>query len=129
MKYLMILLCVNTIFAAPIDKTIDELLDNDIRKELNIPEYDPFKRTPPLLKKKAKNTRPYKPLKAQLSAVMNNKAFITGQWYKKGEWCSEGKLIKITKDSVHLKEGTQTKILRLKKNKESMFTIRQKDIK
>lgn len=119
------LLAANSLWATPIHKTIDELLENEKEQDLSIPKYDPFKRAKPLLKRKKSGKSTYKPLPVQLTAIMNNKAFINGRWYKKGDSISEGKLIKVNRTSVYLKQGKKIKILPLKKSK-NILEISQK---
>ena len=129
MRHIIFLALSGMLLAAPIEKTIDELLDTKQRTELKIPKYDPFKRAKPHLKKKTKqgpSLRVSSPV--HLSAIMNSKAFFAGKWHKLGEYSSEGKLIKITSNSVYLRKGTKTKILRLPKHKK-MFKIYEKDLK
>lgn len=119
------LLGLNSLWATPIHKTIDELLDNEKEQALSIPKYDPFKRAKPLLKRKKSGRSAYKPQPSQLTAVMNDKAFINGNWYTKGESIPEGKLVKINRTSVYLKKGKKIKILPLKKSK-NLLEISQK---
>ncbi len=128
MKLILLLLCTGLVWAAPIDKTIDELLENETKKELEVPSYDPFKRAAPLLKKKSRGTRVYKPLPMEVSAILNAKALINGKWYKKGDLTPEGRVIKVTKSSVHIKNKTTTKILQLQKSTKSQFKVTLKDV-
>ncbi len=127
MRWILIvsLLGVNSLWATPIHKTIDELLDNEQEQTLSIPKYDPFKRAKPLLKRKKSGRSAYKPLPSRLTAVLNDRAFINGRWYTKGESIPEGKLIKINPTSVYLKQGKKIKILPLKTSK-NLLEISQK---
>jgi len=125
MKSFFLFLIVGILYAAPIDKTIDELLDTEKKDSLKIPDYDPFQRAQPLLKKKSKPINRHKKAPAQLSAIMNSKAFFSGAWYKLGDKSPEGKVIKITDKSVYVRKGNKTKVLRLQ-NKKSVFTIHEK---
>jgi len=127
MKFMIFALFSVLLTAAPIDKTIDELLENEEQKELGISKYDPFHRTQPLLHKKTKKVKTAKKREAQVSAIMNDKAFIDGRWYKKGDVISEGKIIKISSYYVVLKKGTKTKTLKLQSHKK-MFKIDEKDV-
>jgi len=111
--------------ASSINKTIDELLENEVEQELSIPQYDPFKRAKPLIKQKKSGKRVYKPAPKELTAVFNDKAFINGRWYQKGDVLPEGKLIKINATHVYLKKGTTIKVLTLKKRK-NLLKISQK---
>jgi len=120
------LLCVSTIWASSINKTIDELLENETQQNLNIPKYDPFKRAKPLLKQKKSGKPTYKPASKELTAVFNGKAFINGRWYDKGDTLAEGKLVKVSADSVQLKKGKKIKTLRLRKEKR-LLKISEKD--
>ena len=126
MRWMLILLCGCTLWASPIPKTIDQLLDNEDKTEIEVPQYDPFKRATPLLHKKSKRIKVHKALPTQLVAVLNDKAFINGKWYKKGDVLSEGKIVDVRADSVYLKKGHKIKILKLKKTK-SIFTLDQKE--
>lgn len=114
--------------ASPIHKTIDELLENEEQKSLEIPRYDPFKRTQPLLNKKQTKRPPHKSVKTELIAIMGKRAYINGRWYSLGESLSEGKIIKIDAQSVTLKKGNTIKILRLREHKK-LFEISEKDKK
>ena len=126
---LFLVLCIKFVWAAPINKTIDELLKSETKKELQISHYDPFKKAQPLLQKKSYKTRTRRKSKIELSAVLNEKAFINGKWYTKGELTSGGRVMKITRNSVYLKDKAGTKILRLNKNAKSMFRITIEDVK
>ncbi len=119
------LLGISSLWSSPIHKTIDELLENEKEQSLSVPGYDPFKRAKPLLIRKNSGKTVYRPLPLQLTAVMNNKAFINGRWYKKGQLTSEGKLVKINSTSVYLKQGKKIKILPMKKSK-NLLEISQK---
>ncbi len=127
MRWILIasLLGVNSLWATPIHKTIDELLNNEQEQSLSLPQYDPFKRAQPLLKKKKSGRSAYKPSPSRLTAVLNDRVFINGRWYKRGESVPEGKLIKITPTSVYLKEGKKIKVLPLKTSK-NLLEISQK---
>ena len=125
MKWLVLLLSIELLYSAPIDKTIDELLEKNERSELQVPKYDPFKRATPLLQKKSRKSTS-KALPVELSAIMNNKGFFNGRWYKKGDKTPEGRVIKITNSSVYLRQGKKTKILRLH-NQKRLFKIREKE--
>jgi len=125
MKWLILLLSVELIYSAPINKTIDELLEKSEKQELKVPSYDPFKRATPLLQKKSKKSS-YKALPIELSAIMNNKSFINGRWYEKGDKTPEGRVVKITKDAVYLRQGKKTKILRLH-NQKRLFDMHEKE--
>jgi hypothetical protein len=117
----------NALIASPIHQTIDELLDNE-EKTLELPEYDPFKRAKPLLIRKLSKRPVYRPAPTALIAVLNDKAYINGRWYKIGDVLFEGKLFKITDESVYLKKGNKIKIFRLKKEK-SILQVSEKDHK
>ncbi len=127
MKWILIisLSCLSTLSASSINKTIDELLNDQSDQELNIPNYDPFKRAKPLLKRKSSKNYVYKPRPAKLTAIFNQKAFINGKWYEKGDSISEGKLVNIQSERVYLKQGDKTKVLLLK-HKNKLLQITQK---
>lgn len=127
MRLILLPLCTGLIWAAPINMTIDELLKNETKKELEVPSYDPFQRTAPLLQKKSTKIKTYKPLPIELSAILNEKALINGKWYKKGDLTPEGRVIKVTKSAVHIKKKTKTKILQLQKSIKSRFKVTLKD--
>jgi len=126
MRWMILLVFGYTLWASPIPKTIDQLLNNEDTTELEVPQYDPFKRATPLLQKKSTRDKVSRPLPTQLIAVLNEKAFINGKWYKEGDVLAEGKITEVRADSVYLKKGRTVKILKLKKIK-SMFTLEQKD--
>lgn len=126
MRWMIILLFGYTVWASPIHKTIDQLLENEDKRSVDFPQYDPFKKATPLLNKKSKKLRTHKPLPIRLSAVLNNRAYINGKWYKKGDLLSEGKIMDIRKNSVYLKKANKIKILNLKRSK-NIFTLGQKD--
>ena len=127
MKRIIVLLFLSAsmLWGAQINKTIDELLNNETEHEVTLPKYDPFKRSKPLLQRKKSGKSVYRPRPAQLNAVMNDKAYINGRWYQVGDSISEGKLVKINRTSVYLKKGTTIKILPLKTNK-NLVKISQK---
>ena len=125
---LMLTIAIATLLQAiPIEKTIDELLENDQEKVLEISNYDPFKRAKPLLTQKSTKMTIAPPKPLEVIAVMNNKAFINNRWHKTGDNLSQGEIVKITKESVLVKKGTKTTLLRMKKG-EKLLQIRQKDI-
>jgi len=51
-----------------------------------------------------------------LTAIMNNSAFINKKWVKIGENVGSYKLVDIMDDSVYLKDGNRTKLIFFKKN-------------
>ncbi len=51
-----------------------------------------------------------------LAAILNNSAFINGNWYKVGDMVGKYKLIEIMDDSVLLKNGNKTKLILFKEN-------------
>ena len=120
-----VLLSAAALWASSINKTIDELLENEAQQELSIPQYDPFKRAQPLLKEKKSGRRTYRPAPKELTAVFNDKAFINGRWYQKGDVLPEGRLVKIKPTQVYLKKGSTIKVLTLKKSK-NLLKISQK---
>ena len=126
MKWMLLLSIGCILWASPIHKTIDELLESDKKRVLKIPQYDPFKRARPLLNKKLTKKKVHISLPTELSAVFNHKAFINGQWYQKGDILSEGTLIEVRENSVYLKKGHKIKIYTLKKSK-NMLTIENKE--
>lgn len=128
MKWMIIFAFGYVLWASPIPRTIDQLLENENKTQLEVPSYDPFMRAAPLLQKKSKNVTVHKPLPIQLIAVLNEKAFINEKWYIKGDVLAEGKITEIRADSVYLKKGHTIKILKLKKAK-NIFTLEQKDTK
>lgn len=100
---------------------------------LNAQMYDPFHKTY-VMKKTSKPTQLLMPLPPLLgsapivtpttvTAVMNNKAFINGEWYKVGDKVNSQEITSIQPNFVTLKEGnrltmlgvgTQQKVLRTK---------------
>ena len=117
MRYVFLsFLLVFSLFASTIEKTIDELVKEETPSSLNLPQYDPFKRAKPLIKRKSSSktyTLKAKPL--VLLAIMNNRAFISGFWYAKGESLRGYKVKTITQKSVQLKKGSKTKVLYIQK--------------
>jgi len=51
-----------------------------------------------------------------LTAIMNDSAFINKKWVKIGENVGSYKLVDIMDDSVYLKDGNRTKLIFFKKN-------------
>jgi len=51
-----------------------------------------------------------------LTAIMNDSAFINKKWVKIGEKVGSYKLVDIMDDSVYLKDGNRTKLIFFKKN-------------
>lgn len=72
-------------------------------------KYDPF--FPKRKKIKTVSIKKRKILK--LKAILNDKAFINGRWFSKGEKVGEYKIIKITPSFVELRKGKKRKILAL----------------
>lgn len=52
-----------------------------------------------------------------LLSVMNQKAFISGQWYGVNDLIDDGKIVKINPDSVHIKKGNKLNILTFESSK------------
>jgi len=117
-----------SLMASSIHMTIDELLDKEQTKELELPKYDPFKRAKPLLVRKLSKAPVAKPRRTELVAILNEKAFINGRWYQKDDELMQGRVYKITDESVYIKQGKKIKILRLKKEKR-LLEISEKDHK
>jgi len=128
MKIVLIFLTLTlSLFAVPINKTIDELLQENDMKVQKINKYDPFKRAKPLIKQKRKKLPQVKKIvKLEVVAIMDNKAFIDRTWVKKGDYVRGLKVVKITPLSVHLKNYKTTTILQLSKGKK-LLSIHQKD--
>ncbi len=126
MRYLLMLLMIQAVWSAPIDKTIDELLEGNQENSLGVSEYDPFSRAKPLLYKKMSKRSIQKKAALALSAVLNDRAYMNGKWYTKGDLTPEGRVIRVKADAVYLKKGTKIKVLTLH-NQKSMFSIREKD--
>jgi len=125
MKTIFLLLWTSFILAMPITQTIEELIEVEKKEDLNIPNYDPFKRTQPLLNQKTKKRTIRSSKKLELSAIFNKKAFISGKWYEKGDISALGKIMKVHTDKVYIKQGNKTKVLRLKRKK-SKFILGEK---
>jgi len=51
-----------------------------------------------------------------LTAIMNNSAYINNKWVKVGENVGSYKLVDIMDDSVYLKDGNKTKLIFFKQN-------------
>ena len=51
-----------------------------------------------------------------LSAIMNNSAFINGKWVREGEKIGSYKVVEIMDDAVVLKDNKRTKLIFFKKN-------------
>ena len=51
-----------------------------------------------------------------LTAILNNNAFINGKWYQVGDRVGTFKLVDIMDDSVYLKDGKRTKLIFFKQN-------------
>ena len=105
--------------AAPIDRTIDEMMGNSTLKPLHVPSYDPFKRAKPLLIKKQQKEAPIiiVPQPLHLIAVLNDRVNIDGKWYKKDDNTREGKIIKIENGSVWLQSHSTIRRLKLSQKK------------
>jgi len=82
--------------------------------------YDPFQKmhTMKTVQKSAQLLLPLPPLldapmftPTVVTAVMNNKAFINGRWYKVGDTVNTQQITSIQSDFVALKEGNRLTIL------------------
>ncbi len=58
-----------------------------------------------------------------LTAIMNNKAFINGQWVKVGEKVGGYTLVDIMDDSVYLKDGNRSKMVFFSDNNKKIKII------
>lgn len=96
--------------------------------------YDPFQKTVKMKKQHSPSLllMPLPPLLSEpmfnptvVTAVMNDKAFINGQWYKVGDTVNAQQITSIQTDFVALKEGNRLTMLgvgnqqRVLKTKES----------
>lgn len=125
-SFMMITMFVYSLAAAPIEKTIDELLQGEEVVVEKIHTYDPFYRTKPLIEKKKIFKHHDVPKKLEVIAIMNKKAFIDNKWLEEGELVRDAKIIKITSETVYLKSSNKTIILDINKKKK-LLGIRQKE--
>jgi hypothetical protein len=52
-----------------------------------------------------------------LLSIMNQKAFISGQWYEVNDRIDDGKIVKINSNSVQIKQGNKLKTLTFESSK------------
>jgi len=52
-----------------------------------------------------------------LLSIMNQKAFISGQWYEVNDRIDDGKIVNITSNSVEIKQGNNLKTLTFESSK------------
>ncbi len=91
--------------------------------------YDPFIQNMPLQVKEntLKTTHQNKPKPLTVSSVFENRAFIDGHWYEKGEFVRGYEIIKIKPDYIKLKYDFKTQVLPVGGDRKKILTI--KDVK
>ncbi|MCJ7766432.1 MAG: hypothetical protein MUP09_10890 [Thiovulaceae bacterium] len=130
MKLLLLLMLISVAVcsAEPISQTIDEILENSSHAaQIEMPSYDPFARVKPLLIKKMgkrAGTKVARPL--HLVALLNNRAFINGQWYEKSDRLRGGRVVEVTQESATIAFGKKRTVLFLQK-KENILETSKKD--
>jgi hypothetical protein len=78
--------------------------------------YDPFKQAQKIIKKSSYIKAPVqKPIK--INAIFNKKAFINGRFYSVGDKIRNYKIIKVTNDTIWIKNNNVIKSIKLKNNK------------
>ncbi len=93
-----------------------------------VPSYDPFGKVEILIKKQKKIipiSMEKSKKKIKLSAILNNQAYISDKWYKKGSYVHGYKITKISKDYILIKRGKMKKILTIN-HKQDIIKIRNK---
>ena len=96
-------------------------------QSLPIVKYDPFYKAQKILQSKTKTShtaakRKKSPPKLHLTAILNDKAYINGNFYKVGDTVASFEVVKISSDSVHLKKGSKITILRFERAKQHIQT-------
>ncbi len=97
-------------------------------KDINV-TYDPFFKAAKIisLKKKISNGI-IKPIKVRfiLLTVLNHKAFINNQWYKKGEKIYGFKIVKIYSDKVILQKRKKKVILKIRQKRKILNIVEKR---
>lgn len=110
-KILFLVAILNLLFATnESDTKLDELMHYQNNQPNIIIDYNPFM-TPAATETGTVNavqssTESRRALR--LVAIINQKAFINGQWYSIGQSVEGHKIVKIYKQSVELKKGNKT---------------------
>lgn len=87
-------------------------------------KYDPFARYLPVSKN---GTIVSTKATMRVSAVMENKAFINGSWYKKGNKLGSYRIISISPNMVRLRSDEKTLILPVGKKVKKYLKIKDKN--
>jgi len=110
-----------SLFAMDISNIIDSIdrmnTSAKIPKKIEYNLYDPFSSVKPNLNTKNDTSEKIATILEPiiLETILNNRAFIDGKWYNKGDKVREFKLITINSDSVVLIKDLKKTTLRLKK--------------
>ena len=109
-----------SLFAIDIADIIDSIdrmnTSAKIPKKVQYHVYDPFSGAKPMVDSK-NNTLEKTSIVIEpviLQTILNNRAFIDGKWYNKGDKVREFELVAINSDSVVLMKNSKKTILRLK---------------
>lgn len=90
-------------------------------------KYDPFARYTPLITKDSNGTKIASKNVIKVSAVMSNKAFINGNWYKLGKKFGSYKIITIKPNMVRLRKKSKTLVLPVGEHVTKYLKIKDKN--
>lgn len=90
-------------------------------------KYDPFTKYVPIINNSNNTSIAPKKNIIKVSAVMANRAFINGNWYKLGKKFGSYKIITITPNMVRLKKKSKTIILPVGKKVKKYLKIKDQN--
>lgn len=98
--------------AETLESKLDALIKFQQPEKVVVLNYNPFA-TQSMMEKLQNNTlsTPQGEKSLRLASVLNNKAFISGDWYGVGDAIDGGKIIAISPTAVRIKRGTQVETL------------------
>ncbi len=88
--------------------------------------YDPFGRYEQILSASEEEALIAKPEEIVVLAILQNRAFINGKWYKKGDHFSQYTLINISQKMVTLSSEDKTLKIKVGGNKKTHLIIKDK---
>ncbi|MDD3344245.1 MAG: hypothetical protein PHR87_11810 [Sulfurospirillaceae bacterium] len=120
-KILFLVAILNLLFASSeSDAKLDELMQHKSNQDNFSIDYNPFINESMMAAIDNKSVESHTETKRSLRlvAILNQKAYINGQWYRVGQSVNGYKIIKIREQSVELKKDGKTKILAFEEAKE-----------
>ena len=80
-------------------------------------DYNPFVKESTLNHSSISSTNHQKKQELQLVSIINNRAFIGGNWYRVGDKIDGGKVIRIDSQKVDIQKATHIQTLRFEESK------------